>query len=100
MESDQSQVQSPIAKGKYVIKVCDGTVCRAKQSIPVLEALYKELGLSEQKKTTDDMLFTVETVSCFGACGLAPAMMVNEDLYSKMTPQAAEELIDQLRGKM
>jgi NADH-quinone oxidoreductase subunit E len=88
------------AKGKYVIKVCDGTACHVKKSIPVLEALHKKMGLSEKKRTTDDMLFTVETVSCLGACGLAPTMMVNEDVYPRMTPQAAEELIDQLRGGM
>ena len=86
------------AKGKYVIKVCDGTACHVKKSIPVLEALYKKLGLSEKKRTTEDMMFTVETVSCLGACGLAPAMMVNEDVYPRMTPRAAEELIDKLRG--
>ena len=88
------------AKGKYVIKVCDGTACHVKKSIPVLEALHKKLGLSEKKRTTDDMLFTVETVSCLGACGLAPTMMANEDVYPRMTPQAAEELIEQLRGGM
>jgi len=86
------------AKGKYVIKVCDGTACHVKKSAPVLEALYKKLGLSEQKKTTEDRMFTVETVSCLGACGLAPAMMVNDEVHPRMTPQAAEELIDQLRG--
>ncbi len=86
------------AKGKYVIKVCDGTACHVKKSMPVLEALYKKLGLSEKKKTTDDMMFTVETVSCLGACGLAPTMMVNEDVYPRMTPEAAEQLIDTLRG--
>ena len=57
------------AKGKYVIKVCDGTACHVRKSIPVLEELYKKLGLSRTKKTTDDMMFTVETVSCLGACG-------------------------------
>ena len=86
------------AKGKYVIKVCDGTACHVKKSMPVLEALNKKLGLEAGKKTTDDMLFTVETVSCLGACGLAPTLMVNEDVYPRMTPQAAEELIDKLRG--
>ena len=86
------------AKGKYVIKVCDGTACHVKKSMPVLEALYKKLGLSEKKKTTDDMMFTVETVSCLGACGLAPTMMVNEDVYPRMTPDEAENLIDTLRG--
>ncbi len=86
------------AKGKYVIKVCDGTACHVKKSMPVLEALYKKLGLSEKKKTTDDMMFTVETVSCLGACGLAPTMMVNEDVYPRMTPEAAEKLVDTLSG--
>ena len=86
------------AKGKYVIKVCDGTACHVKKSMPVLEALYKKLGLSAKKKTTDDMMFTVETVSCLGACGLAPTMMVNEVVHPRMTPEAAEALIDELRG--
>ena len=58
----------------------------------------KELGLSHKKHTTDDMLFTVETVSCLGACGLAPTMMVNEEVYPRMTPEKADELIDKLRG--
>ena len=48
-------------KGKYVIKVCDGTACHVRHSVPILEALRKELGLSEAKKTTDDGMFTVET---------------------------------------
>ena len=86
------------AKGKYVIKVCDGTACHVKKSLPVLEALYKKLGLGNGKKTTDDMMFTVETVSCLGACGLAPTMMVNETVYPRMTPAKAEALIDELRG--
>ena len=86
------------AKGRYVIKVCDGTACHVKRSMPVLEALYRKLGLSEQKKTTDDMLFTVETVSCLGACGLAPAIMVNDVVHPKMTPEAADALIEELKG--
>ncbi len=86
------------AKGKYVIKVCDGTACHVRKSMPVLEALYKKLGLSSKKKTTDDMMFTVETVSCLGACGLAPTMMVNDDVYPRMTPEKADELINTLRG--
>ena len=87
------------AKGKYVIKVCDGTACHVRHSTPVLEALWKELGLSKKKHTTDDMLFTVETVSCLGACGLAPTMMVNEQVYPSMTPEKALAVIEELRGK-
>ena len=87
------------AKGKYVIKVCDGTACHVRHSTPVLEAFWKELGLSAGKKTTADMLFTVETVSCLGACGLAPTIMVNEQVYPAMTPEKAVALIEELRGK-
>ncbi len=84
-------------KGKYIVKVCDGTACHVRKSIPILEALRKELGLSEQKKTTDDFLFTVETVSCLGACSSAPAVMVNDEIYPTMTPESAVALIAQLK---
>lgn len=87
------------AKGKYVIKVCDGTACHVRKSAPILDALYKELGLSKKKHTTDDMLFTVETVSCLGACGLAPTMMVNDEVHPRMTPETALALIEELRGE-
>lgn len=87
------------AKGKYVIKVCDGTACHVRHSAPVLEALWKELGLSKKKHTTDDMMFTVETVSCLGACGLAPTMMVNDQVHPSMTPEKALALLEELRGK-
>ena len=85
------------AKGKYVIKVCDGTACHVRKSMPVKEALMKELGLSNKKHTTDDMLFTVETVSCLGACGLAPTLTVNDEVHPKMTPEKMSELIAKLR---
>lgn len=85
-------------KGKYVIKVCDGTACHVRKSIPILERLYSELGLSKNKATTDDMLFTLETVSCLGACGLAPVLTVNDKVYPAMTPDKASELIHELRG--
>lgn len=86
-------------KGKYVVKVCDGTACHVRKSIPILEALRKELGLSEEKKTTDDLLFTVETVSCLGACSSAPAVMVNDEIYPTMTPETAIALINELKEK-
>jgi len=81
-------------KGKYVIKLCDGTACHVKDSIPILDALRKRLALSDAKKTTDDMLFTVETVSCLGACGLAPVVVINEDVHGQMTPPAAVALVE------
>lgn len=85
-------------KGKYIIKVCDGTACHVRKSVPVLDALYKELGLSKSKRTTDDMLFTIETVSCLGACGLAPTMTVNDEVHPKMTPEKAVAVVQALGG--
>ena len=85
-------------KGKYVIRVCDGTACHVRKSIPMLERLRKELNLSETKVTTDDLMFTVETVSCLGACGLAPVLTVNDKVYPSMTPDKASELLVKLRG--
>ncbi|MBU5435628.1 NAD(P)H-dependent oxidoreductase subunit E [Pseudoflavonifractor sp. MSJ-37] len=85
-------------KGKYVIKVCDGTACHVRHSAPILAAIQKELGLDGSKHTSDDMLFTVETVSCLGACGLAPTLTVNDEVHPKMTPEKAIGLIQDLRG--
>lgn len=86
-------------KGKYVIKVCDGTACHVRKSPAILERLYADLGLSKTKVTTDDMLFTIETVSCLGACGLAPVLTVNDKVYPSMTPDDASALIQELRGE-
>ena len=86
-------------KGKYLIKVCDGTACHVRKSIPIVERLHKDLGLSFDKKTTDDKLFTVETVSCLGACGLAPIITVNDKVYAAMTPEKASELLTELKAE-
>lgn len=82
------------AKGKYIIKVCDGTACHVKKSMPIYEAIKAKLNLSEGKNTSEDMLFTLETVSCLGACGLAPVMVVNDEVHGQMTPEKAVEVID------
>ena len=84
-------------KGKYVIKICDGTACHVRKSIPILEALRKELGLTDGKNTTDDLMYTVETVSCLGACGLAPVLTVNDKVYPAMTPEKAVDLLSDLK---
>ena len=85
------------AKGKYVIKICDGTACHVRKSVPILNEMRNILGLSEKKITTDDGLFTVETVSCLGACGLAPACTVNDEVHPALTPEKARELIKPLK---
>ena len=84
-------------KGKYIIRVCDGTACHIRKSIPILDRLRQDLGLSETKRTTDDRLFTVETVACLGACGLAPVLTVNDKVHPAMTPDKASELVRMLK---
>ena len=87
-------------KGKYVIRCCDGTACHVRGSMPILEKLRKELGLSESKKTTDDLNFTVETVSCLGGCGLAPVMTVNGVTHGAMTPDKAAALLKEIKEEL
>lgn len=83
-------------KGKYLIRLCDGTACHVRGSEPILRALREKLELSETKSTTDDALFTIETVSCLGACGLAPVVVINEDVHGQVTPEKAVKLIDDI----
>lgn len=87
------------AKGKYVIRLCDGTACHVKGSEPILNALYDKLSLSAKKPTSDDMLFTLETVSCLGACGLAPVMLVNDKVYGQVTKEKAVEIVEDILKK-
>ncbi len=84
-------------KGKYIIKVCDGTACHVKKSEDIIKLLQETLGLSGSKTTSDDMMFTLETVACLGACGLAPVVVVNEDVYGAMTKEKTAELVKKIR---
>ncbi|HEX2963902.1 MAG: NADH-quinone oxidoreductase subunit NuoE [Ignavibacteria bacterium] len=83
-------------KGKYVIRVCDGTACHVKGSMSLAEVVMEKLNLDEKRRTTPDMLFTLETVSCLGACGLAPVMVINDEVHGQMTPEKTGTLIDQI----
>jgi len=84
-------------KGKYVIKVCDGTACHVRRSTKIIKTLEKELGLAKGRRTTDDMLFTLETVACLGACGLSPVIVVNEDVHGMMTVDKTVDLVKSIR---
>ena len=84
-------------KGKYIIRVCDGTACHVRKSTRILQTLQSELGLSEGQQTTDDMLFTLETVACLGACGLAPVIVVNDDVHGAMTVEKTVDLVKKIR---
>ena len=85
------------AKGKYIIKVCDGTACHVRKSQPIYTAIREYLELEDKQKTSADSLFTLETVACLGACGLAPVLTLNDQVYAKMTPDLALKLLDQVR---
>ncbi|MDR2443576.1 MAG: NAD(P)H-dependent oxidoreductase subunit E [Deltaproteobacteria bacterium] len=84
-------------KGRVIIKVCDGTACHVRRSLPILSRLQKELNLTDGKVTTEDLLFTVETVACLGACGLAPVLTVSGQAHPAMTPDKAADLIKAIR---
>ena len=81
-------------KGKYEIKLCDGTACHVRGSMPVYNSVIQRFNLKDGKFTTDDGMFSVETVSCLGACGLAPVVVVNGKVYPQMTTDAMKVIID------
>ena len=70
-----------------------------RKSQPIYDALRQELGLTGKKKTSPDGLFTLETVACLGACGLAPVMTLDGEVHPKMTPDGARALVDEVRAK-
>ena len=83
-------------KGKYEIKVWDGTACHVRGSMPVLNAIRNKLNLKEGKLTSDNGLFSLETVSCLGACGLAPVCVINDKVYPQMTSDAISTILGTL----
>jgi len=84
-------------KGKHIIKVCAGTACHVRKSGPIYDAIYDYLKLSGKKRTSADGMFTLETVACLGACGLAPVMTIDGEVHAKMTPEAALALLEEIR---
>lgn len=83
-------------KGKYLIRVCDGTACHVRGNKTIIDAIRNKIGLKPGEKTTKDMRYTFETVSCLGACSLAPAVVINDKVYGNMTPDRVVSAIDDL----
>ena len=83
-------------KGKYIISVCLGTACYVKGAQLVLDELEKVLGVPAGS-TTPDGLFTLNATRCLGACGLAPVIMVNDDVYGRLTPDQIPAIIEKYR---
>lgn len=86
-------------KGKYVIKICDGTACHVKGSGKLIDSLRSKLELNAKETTTADMMFTLETVSCLGACGLAPVIVINDDVHGQVSVKDCIKLIDDILAK-
>ncbi|MCX7806362.1 MAG: NADH-quinone oxidoreductase subunit NuoE [Planctomycetota bacterium] len=83
-------------RGKNLIRVCLGTACYVRGGKQVLEAIRKKLGV-DVGDTTADRQFTLEVARCFGACGLAPAMMVNNEVLQRVKPAKVGEILDRYR---
>ncbi len=84
-------------RGKYVIRVCMGTACYVLGANEVLESFKKELGI-EIGGVTEDRLFSLEVGRCFGACGLAPVIMVNDDVHQQVKPSTVCDIINTYRA--
>lgn len=85
-------------RGRNVIKVCTGTACHVRGGAEVLKAIEEALGI-KSGGTTPDLEFTLETVACIGACGLAPVIMVNNDTHGRMTPESVADVLNAYRNK-
>ena len=79
-------------KGKHQISVCLGTACYVKGSDKILEEVEKMLGI-KSGECTPDGLFSIESCRCVGACGLAPVMMIDEEVYGKLTPAEVHKIL-------
>lgn len=84
--------------GKYVIRVCAGTACHVSGAKLIRETIEDELGI-EVGDTTEDGLFTLNTVACIGCCSLAPVIMINNDTHGRLTPASARKIIRNYRKK-
>ena len=84
-------------KGKHIVRVCNGTACHVKGSATVINMVRDVLKLKPGQDTTQDGLFTLECVSCLGACGLAPVMVMDETVHGQITAEKAAQIIDEVR---
>lgn len=84
-------------RGKNVIRVCSGTACHVRGASNVLNTLQEELKIGSGE-TTPDLEFTLEEVACIGACGLAPAMMINDQTFGRLTKEKVIEILARFRN--
>jgi NADH:ubiquinone oxidoreductase subunit E len=88
---------STTPRGKHLVRVCLGTACYVRGGKQVLEAIKKALGI-DVGQTTGDRLFSLEVARCFGACGLAPAIMIDDDVHQRVKAARVNDLLDLYRS--
>lgn len=82
--------------GKHIVKVCHGTACHVQNANEITESIEEALKVKDGE-TTEDRLFTLESVACLGCCSLAPVMMIGDQTYGKLTGNAAVKVIKNIR---
>ncbi|MEA2021395.1 MAG: NADH-quinone oxidoreductase subunit NuoE [Candidatus Caldatribacteriota bacterium] len=85
-------------RGKYVIRVCESPPCYLLGAGTIFEAIEKKLGI-KVGETTKDGLFTLEGASCLGICGVAPAMMINDEAYGNLNERKIDKILDEIKEK-
>lgn len=83
-------------RGRYTIKVCQGTACHVMGGKEILDCVSNKLGISEGETTTDGM-FSLERVACLGCCGMAPVVVIDNDFYGRSTIQKVDKLLEKYR---
>jgi len=84
--------------GKYLVMLCQGTACHVNGSEQIENAICDELNIVDGQ-TTEDNLFTLKNVACLGCCSLAPAMMINGEVYGSLTPDKARQILREIQKK-
>lgn len=83
-------------RGRHLIRVCRGTACHVAGVTSIVGVIKETLGI-EDGRTTDDLLFTLQTVACLGTCSLAPVMLIDDTYYGRLTPRKAVSILDRYR---
>ena len=85
-------------RGKYIIRVCESPPCHLLGAQTIFEAIESKLGV-KAGETTNDGLFTLEATSCLGVCGVAPALMINDEVYGNLNEEKIYKILDQIQEK-
>jgi NADH-quinone oxidoreductase subunit E len=80
-------------RGKHTIRACRGTACHFKGSLEILDKMREHLKMGPKQDTSDNTLFSIEEVACLGACGIAPVITVDEEVFGKLEPETAVEIV-------